>query len=177
MVVASGAAQTAVRLVQLQALLRSRAWAYNEDLPELLESTQRALALSAANRPHSSILCARYVARSRKLHYVHAGQLPPFVVRLTAGDPALGSIVESPRIEGEVGLQRGEVVAIASAGILAAANSRGEKWGENRLISTILQVQSQRAVESASYALWSAEEFSERSPAAPPRVLLMMRAV
>jgi len=181
------AEETAVRLVQLQALLRSRAWAYNEDLPELLESTQRALALSAANRPPIAIFCARFVARSRKLQYVNAGHLAPFVVRqtpdgaevtrLTAGGPPLGTMVESPRIEGEVTLQRGDVVAVPSAGVLATPSPAGELWGESRLISTILQAQSNKSVEIASSTLRLAEEFSEKSPAAPPRVLLVMRAV
>lgn len=181
------AEETAVRLVQLQALLRSRAWAYNEDLPELLESTQRALALSAANRPPIAIFCARYVARSRKLQYVNAGHLPPYIVRqtaagaevtrLSAGGPALGSMVESPRVEGEVGLQRGDIVAIASAGVLAAGIPQGEVWGESRMISAIMQSESKKAVEIASNTLRAAEEYSEKSAAAPPRLLLVMRAV
>jgi sigma-B regulation protein RsbU (phosphoserine phosphatase) len=180
------AEETAVRLVQLQALLRSRAWAYNEDLPELLESTQRALALSAANRPPISIFCARYVARSRKLQYVNAGHLPPFVVRqtaegaevtrLTAGGPPLGVLTDSPRIEGEVGLQRGDVVAVPSAGVLATPSPAGDLWGESRLISTILQVQTQKSVEVSNNTLRAADEFSEKSTAVPPRVLLVMRA-
>ncbi|MGC4052560.1 MAG: SpoIIE family protein phosphatase [Paludibaculum sp.] len=177
--------EAAVRLVQLQALLRTRARAYTEDLAELLESTQRALGPSAAERPPIGLFCARYVSGSGKLQYLNAGVYPPLLIRrtgegaqiarLSCGGPPIGAGPEGPRQVGEVEVRPGDLVAIASSGLAQAPGPECEVWGEPRFIDTVQGWESQRARDIVHLTLHSVHEFTGKNMSAPPRFLIILR--
>ncbi|QOY90480.1 PP2C family protein-serine/threonine phosphatase [Paludibaculum fermentans] len=177
--------EAAVRLVQLQALLRTRARAYTEDLAELLESTQRALGPNAVGRPPVGLFCARYVAGSGKLQYLNAGVYPPLLIRrtsegaeimrLSCGGPPIGIGPEGPRQVGEVEIHSGDLVAIGSAGLAQAPGPECEVWGEPRYIDTVQSWESQRARDIAHLTLHSVYEFTGKNMQAPPRMLIILR--
>ncbi|MBN9663483.1 MAG: SpoIIE family protein phosphatase [Acidobacteria bacterium] len=177
--------QAAVRLVQLQALLRTRARAYTEDLAELLESTHRALGTGAADHPPIGLFCARYVSGSGKLQYVNAGVYPPLlirrtsegaeIIRMSCGGPPIGVGPEGPRQVGEVEIRPGDLVAIGSAGMAQAPGPECEVWGEPRYIDTVQSWESQRARDIAHLTLHSVFEFTGKNMMAPPRFLIILR--
>jgi hypothetical protein len=177
--------EAAVRLVQLQALLRTRARAYTEDLAELLESTHRALGPRAADRPPVGLFCARYVSGSGKLQYLNAGVYPPLLIRrtsegaqitrLSCGGPPIGVGPEGPRQVGEVEVRPGDLVAIGSAGLAQAPGPECEVWGEPRFIDTVQSWESQRARDIAHLTLHSVYEFTGKNMMAPPRFLIILR--
>lgn len=179
------AEDASVRLVQLQALLRTRARAYHEDLAELAGSTRRAIALSAAGRPPISLFCARFVSGSSRLRYLNAGVYPPIhlrrtaegaqIVRLTTGGDPLEAQSSSLFQEGEIDFLPGDVLAIASAGIPNAASPDGEAWGEGGLLDALLAGDTRPASEIAAQTLTAATAFTAASPAQPPRLLLVLR--
>jgi len=177
-----------VRLVQLQALLRARACAYDEDLAELVQSTRRALAVSSANRPPIALFCARYVSGTRVLHYLNAGMLPPLLIRrsadgagirrLTTGGPALCAHEErEARFEaGEVELEPGDLLVLPSPGLCAAAAPQGEAWGETALSRLLLEDLKLPSAQICRHALAAADEHARRNPQAAPRMLVVLRA-
>ncbi|WP_321477769.1 PP2C family protein-serine/threonine phosphatase [uncultured Paludibaculum sp.] len=177
--------EAAARMVQLQTLLRTRARAYTEDLAELLESTQRALGPSAANRPPIGLFCARYVSGSGRLQYLNAGAYPPVLIRrtaegaeimrLTCGGAPIGAGPEGPRQVGEVEIRSGDLLAIGSAGLAQAPGLDGETWGEPRYIDTLQSWESQRARDIVHLTLHSVHEFSGKNPQVPPRLLIVLR--
>ncbi|MBI5282882.1 MAG: serine/threonine-protein phosphatase [Candidatus Solibacter usitatus] len=179
--------EAAVRLVQLQALLRGHALTGEENLAEMLDSTRRALALSAANREPVALFCARYTASSGKLHYVNAGHYPPLllrrgpegaqITRLTTGGPPLGAPDAPPLEEASIDLLAGDILAISSAGIPAALAPDLAPWGEGALVDALLRSDSQTARELVSSTLASALEFTDRDPSQPPRLLIVLRAI
>lgn len=179
--------EAAVRMIQLQALLRTRARAYTEDLGELLESTQRALAPSSVNRAPIGLFCARYVAGQRSLQYLNAGVYPPVFIRrtakgaeikrLTCGGPPIGEGPQGPRQVGEVEFEAGDLVAIGSAGLAEAPGPDGARWGERGYIDTLQDWESQRARDIAHLALHSAHEYTGRNMQVPPRMLIVLRPV
>jgi len=181
------AEEASVRLVQLQALLRTRARAYQEDLAELLESTRRALSLTAANRPPISLFCARFNSGSSKLHFVNAGHYPPLlmrlqpdgaqIARLTTGDPALCVGSSCSFHEGEVEILNGDVISIASSSIPAATNPEAQPWGETNFVDSLLGWESQRPHELAQLTLASALEYTGHDLNQPPRFLIILRPV
>lgn len=174
-----------VRLVQLQALLRTRARAYHEDLAELLRSTRRAIALSAANHEPVSLFCARYLTGSGRLQYVNAGLYPPILlrrsaaggetIRLTRGGEPLAAGAETPYEVGELEVRHGDLLAVASSGVAESANAAGEGWGETRLVDALAGLESQRSSEVVELALRAADEFAGRDPSQAPRVLLVLQ--
>ncbi|GEM_PF-2044678 len=178
------AEDAAVRLVQIQALLRTRARAYCEDLGELLESTRRAIVLSAAARPSVSLFCARY-SSSNRLHFVNAGHYPPLLMRrtpegaeisrLTTGGPALSAGSPASFEEGEVELNPGDLIAIGSASIPSVVNAEAQTWGESSFVNSLLEWENQDLREMAHHTLASALDFSSNDPNQPPRTIILLR--
>jgi hypothetical protein len=177
--------EAAVRLVQLQALLRTRARAYHEDLAELADSTRRAIALSAASRPPISLFCARFVSGESRLKYLNAGIYPPIhlrrtpggaqIVRLTTGRDPIEAQSAALLEEGEIDFLPGDLLAIASSGIPAAAAPDGSAWGEGGLVDALLDAEHEPAADIAHRTLAAAAHFTSGSPQQPPRVLLVLR--
>ncbi|HEY3444502.1 MAG TPA: PP2C family protein-serine/threonine phosphatase [Paludibaculum sp.] len=175
----------AVRLVQFQALLRSRAWAYNEDLAELVESTARALLLSTANHPPIAFFCARPILGGRRMQYLNAGHYPPIllrrtgsgaeVTRLHSGGPAIGETLDIQYQVGEIELQAGDLVAIPSRGLVNALNSESEIWGESRLVDSLLGWESRPVKEIVQQALHGVDAFTGKDPNQPARFLIVLR--
>jgi serine phosphatase RsbU (regulator of sigma subunit) len=177
--------EAAIRLIQLQALLRSRFWAYGDDLRELLESTERAL-LAARNESRPlRLFCARYRPLTRTLHYVNAGYYAPMLLRVHAKGADImrlssrsGPLCDPSRpvlVEEEIDLQQGDLLAIASPGVAATRSPQKEIWGENRLADTLLSWEGQPVQEIARLTLRTAEEFSARDPQQPARTLVLLR--
>lgn len=179
------AEEASVRLVQLQALLRTRARAYHQDLAELAESTRRAIQLSAAGRPPISLFCARFVSGSSRLRYLNAGVYPPIhlrcttegaqIVRLTAGGDPLDAQSDSHFTEGEIEFLPGDILAVGSSGIASASSPDGAAWGEGGLVDALLTGEQDRAAEIARHALDASARFTGNSKSQPPRVLLVLR--
>ncbi|MBI4889814.1 MAG: SpoIIE family protein phosphatase [Acidobacteria bacterium] len=180
------AEDASVRLVQLQAILRTRARAYNEDLAELLESTRRALEFSAAGLPPIALFCARYASGSHSLQYVNAGIYPPLcllqgadgaqVTRLQICGQAItpGEDAAAFRQE-EIAIQPGDALAVVSSGIPGALNSDGQTWGELGLGQALLDADSHTSSELADATLAAASAFTAANPQLPPRIVMVLR--
>lgn len=179
--------EASVRLVQLQALLRTRARAYHEDLAELAESIRRAVAQSAAARPPIALFCARFVSGSPRLRYLNAGVYPPIhlrrtpegaqLVRLTTGGDPIEAQSSALFEEGEIEFLPGDLLAIATSGIPSAAAPDGTVWGEGGLVDALLSGEKDRAADIARQTLDAALAFTASSQAQPPRVLLVLRRI
>ncbi|HET7291884.1 MAG TPA: SpoIIE family protein phosphatase [Vicinamibacteria bacterium] len=81
---------------------------------------------------------------ARRLRYVNAGHIPPYLVRadgscgrLTDGGPALGLIEDAPYDAGEVTLAPGDLVAMVTDGATEAASESGEEFGDARIESAL----------------------------------------
>jgi hypothetical protein len=180
----AGFEEAAIRMLQLQALLRTRARAYHEDLAELAESTRRAMQSPGGDWPAARIFLARYRSGMRRLQYINAGFLPPFLFRRTAlGAEALRLRHTGPPFdarsnlrceEAEVELAPGDLLLAVSSGVPAARNAAGEAWSEVRLIEAMAGWQpapAQTLLEQAA-ASWSG--FLGGVPH-PPHLFLLLR--
>jgi phosphoserine phosphatase RsbU/P len=93
---------------------------------------------------------------ARRLRYVNAGHIPPFLVRadgscgrLTDGGPALGLIEDAAYEAGEVELGSGDLVAMVTDGATEANSIAGEEFGDERIEETLRGC----AGRSAAFAL------------------------
>ncbi|MDP9170330.1 MAG: PP2C family protein-serine/threonine phosphatase, partial [Acidobacteriota bacterium] len=85
--------------------------------------------------------------RRGMLHYVNAGHLPPLlvrhdghaprVIRLDEGGPVLGLLPDARYSQTTVNICPGDLLVLFSDGILEAANTRDEEFGEQGVISAI----------------------------------------
>lgn len=183
--VAGAEEEAAVRLVQLQAVLRGRAAAPGADLAAMIKSTSSALANYAAGALPIALFCARYDPATSTLQYVNAGHFPPILLRrtpegasalrLNAGGAALGGPADEPLERGSLQLMSGDLLALVSEGVVTARNSQGEPWGEGRLIDTLLSWESQPARDIAHLTLHTVEEFTDKDPTAPARFIFVLR--
>jgi hypothetical protein len=181
----SGYEEAAIRMVQLQALLRARARAYHEDLAELAASTRRALHAPGADWPAARIFLARYRSGARRLQYVNAGFLPPFLFRRTAlGAEALRLRHTGPPFEAhsslrceeaETELAPGDLLLAVSSTVPAAQNAAGEAWSEVRLIETMIGWQPGPAKDLLEQAADSWRRHLAPAGKRPPHLFLLLR--
>lgn len=181
----SGFEEAAIRMVQLQALLRTRARAYHEDLAELAESTRRAMLSPGADWPAARLFLARYRSGARRLQYINAGFLPPFLFRRTAlGAEALRLRHTGPPFESrsgfrceeaEIELAPGDLLLAVSSAVPAAANPAGEAWSEVRLVETLSGWQPAPAQALLDQAVSSWRAFLGPGAALPPHLFLLLR--
>lgn len=181
----AGFEEAALRIVQLQALLRTRARAYQEDLAELVASTRRALEAPGARWPQVRLFAALYRSGTRRLRYVNAGFLPPFlfrrtmegaeVLRLRHTGPPLASDSALRCEEAEVELAPGDLLVAVSSTVPAAVNAEGECWGEVRLIDSLDGWKPAPARELHAQAVAAWEAFTAPPAPRPPSLFLLLR--
>jgi sigma-B regulation protein RsbU (phosphoserine phosphatase) len=97
---------------------------------------------STAKETFATLFWAYYDAPL--LHYVNAGHLPPMLLRasgaverLTEGGPVLGVIPDATFRQGVVQLEPGDLLVLYSDGVLEAADSTEQEFGEARLESIV----------------------------------------
>lgn len=177
--------EAAVRLVQLQALVRSRFRAYDEDLPALVASVVRALKWPEGVPP-LRMFVARYTPDRPGFTFVNAGFFPPMLLRRNEtgadllrlqGEAApLDSQNEGGWAEGQVTLSTGDLVVIANEAVTLSSSAEGDAWGEGRLIDTLLGWEDQPIADLVSLARRTIEEHEGPLAAdAPSRLLMVLR--
>ncbi|NWF84119.1 MAG: SpoIIE family protein phosphatase [Bryobacteraceae bacterium] len=176
-----------VRFVQLQALIRSRFRAYDEDLSAMLSSVRRALTWPEG-APPVRLFVARFNPESQSLTYVNAGFCPPMLLRRseTGADllrlqgqvSPLDPKCESAWMERPVRLGNGDMMVIANDAVTRIAGTDdAEPWSEGRLIDTLLGWEDQPIGDLVGLARKTIEEREgPLAAAAPPRVLMVLRA-
>jgi len=178
-------AEAIVRLVQLQALVRSRFRAYDEDLPALIASVGRALK-GPEDTPPVRLFVARYTPDTPGLTFVNAGFFPPMLLRrnqagadllrLYGETSPLNSLNEGGCFERRVALAAGDLVVIANKAVTLASGPDGESWGEGRLVDTLLGWEEQPIGDLVSLARRTIEEHEGPLAAdAPSRLLMVLR--
>jgi serine phosphatase RsbU (regulator of sigma subunit) len=180
----TGGLQIAVEMVRLQTLLRSRFYVYGEDLREMLDSVERALLATEGARQPIRLLLGRYDAVNRRLVYVNAGYLPPILLinrndgsetrRLAStGRPLTGEGPADWQVM-EVELRRRDLFLAISPGLLRPPDAL-EKWGENRLLETMLDLEKQPAPAIAHRLVREAAGYEDDSQPKGERSVIVLR--
>jgi sigma-B regulation protein RsbU (phosphoserine phosphatase) len=139
----------ALLMASLHALLRSHATSHVHDLEGLARELNEHLFESTDEARFATLFFAVYDDRARLLRCLNAGHVPPLILRaprdgrarevqrLHAGGTVLGMFPEE-RFEIEsVDLHSGDLLLVYSDGVTEAANSRGDLFGESRLIDAL----------------------------------------
>jgi len=109
------------------------------------EQLNRLLCERASQERFASLFWGYFDVRTGFLHYVNCGHCAPLlfrsggadVSRLCDGGPVLGLLPQARFEQGVERLERGDVLVLYSDGVVEAANSSGEEFGEHRLIAAV----------------------------------------
>jgi hypothetical protein len=153
-------------------------------------ATAELLARSVGRRKEDELrairlFCGYYDANSRRVRFLNAGYVAPFLFRLTGqgaqvmrlanGGGALGGPAGEGWKEEEIDLQPGDLLVGCTESLIKATNSEGEIWGEARLLETVMSWESQKLGDVAQLILKTANEFSAPSERDHARMITLMR--
>jgi hypothetical protein len=110
------------------------------------ERLNHLLCLKTARERFVSLFWCYYDRQAGLLRYVNAGHLPPLLLRqngagqeverLDSGGPVLGLLPGARYKQAQVAVQPGDLLIVFSDGILEAANSRDEEFGEEGVLAS-----------------------------------------
>ncbi|HEY7292238.1 MAG TPA: SpoIIE family protein phosphatase [Vicinamibacterales bacterium] len=116
------------------------------DLAEAIGNLNRLVCESSAANRYATFFAAEYDALTRRLTYVNAGHLPPFVFRTTnPGDalrldpsgPVVGFLPDCSYAARSIQLECGDILLMVTDGITEANAGSDVEWGESRLAELI----------------------------------------
>lgn len=120
---------------------------------QLMERLNRFLCASTQESKYVTLFYGEVEAGARRLSYVTAGHIPPYLVRaggelerLRAGGPVLGLLEDAVFEEGEVALGQDDLLAVVTDGVTEALSPGDEDFGDERVGATL------QAVEPAAEA-------------------------
>jgi sigma-B regulation protein RsbU (phosphoserine phosphatase) len=113
--------------------------------PELLMARlNRFLFESTQENKYVTFFYAELAARQRRLRYVNAGHVPPFLLRadgaserLECGGPVLGLLEDAAYEVGEVTLAPGDMVVMVTDGVSEAASPDDREFGDERVLEAL----------------------------------------
>lgn len=118
-----------------------------ENHEQAAERLNHLLCMKTARERFVSLFWCCFDRRASVLRYVNAGHLPPLLIRqnggsheverLDAGGPVLGLLPGVRYRQAEVPVHPGDLLVVFSDGILEAANSQDQEFGEERVIASV----------------------------------------
>lgn len=142
----------ALLMGMIQGAVRSSAWYRDAAAQEAFARQLNSLLCNrSAGAKFASLLWGTYDPGRARLSYVNAGHCPGFVVgrkgitRLDSSGPVLGLLPDSRFEQATVDCEQGDLLVLYSDGIVEAANSKGEEFGEERLCAALRRCQGESA--------------------------------
>jgi sigma-B regulation protein RsbU (phosphoserine phosphatase) len=138
----------ALLMATLRAFLRGQTVRGRADLAGLIADLSGLVYESSAPNRYATFFYAEYEPASRRLVYVNGGHNPPVLLRaavsgearverLDAGGPVIGLLPECAYSQGEVQLERGDLLVAFTDGVSEAMNAAQEEWGEERMLPVL----------------------------------------
>jgi len=134
----------ALLMANLHGSLRAQCALGESDPVRLLAGVNRHLHQHTETQHYVTAFFAVYDDRTRALRYVNCGHCAPLLLRRTAAlerlDPTATVLGLFPDWEGsiaEVCIEPGDLLAMYTDGITEARHTRGEEFGEGRLLSAL----------------------------------------
>jgi sigma-B regulation protein RsbU (phosphoserine phosphatase) len=107
---------------------------------QVLERLNRFLYANTQTSRYVTLFYAELEPARRRLAYVNAGHVPPYLVRanggeerLTAGGPVLGLLEDVALESGEADFAPGDLLAAVTDGVTEALSPGGDEFGDSRV--------------------------------------------
>ena len=172
---------SAVLMASIQTSLRSQLMLDPDSLARLMTDFNTAVcSFSAADR-YSTLFCSILDMSTRKITYVNAGHVRPFVLRgtelleLSTGGMPVG-LLEFTRYEQEtVQLEPGDTVLSYSDGFSDAANWERTPWGDTRVGELLVQCRGASVQEVVNRLVKEADAFTGTAPQSDDMTAIVFR--
>jgi sigma-B regulation protein RsbU (phosphoserine phosphatase) len=132
-----------------------RALAGSEPAPRVLERLNRFVYASTETSRYVTLFYGELDPATRRLVYVNAGHVPPFVVRskgseerLRSGGPVLGLLDEVTLEPGELQLDPGDLLVAVTDGVTEAVDAKGREFGDERVRQALASREGAGAAET-----------------------------
>ena len=139
----------ALMMSHLQALAHGRLLSADETRTQpppatFVKGLNRDLRGRFGDNRYTTMFYGEFDSRTKALHYINAGHTPPILIsesgeakKLVEGDLPVGLFPQATYDELQVDLSMGGAVVVYTDGVTDALNSRGEDFGEARLIECL----------------------------------------
>ena len=171
----------ALMMAHLQAVAHGRMLALDQSSARPSPATFAAMLSRDLDRRfgdnrYATMFYGEYDSTTATLRYVNAGHCPPILISsdgevtvLPDGDLPIGLFPETTYCEQRISLASGSAIVVYSDGLIDALNSKGEEFGEERLVSCCRLLPKGETAESICTSLsqrvaeWSAgaEQFDD----------------
>jgi sigma-B regulation protein RsbU (phosphoserine phosphatase) len=128
----------------------------------LMERLSRFLFENTQDNRYVTLFYAELAADGRRVRYVNAGHVPPYLIaadgscrRLGEGGPVLGLLESMPYEVGDLRLGPGDLLAMVTDGATEALSTADEEFGDDRVLAS-LRAAAQGSAGDAVAALASA---------------------
>jgi sigma-B regulation protein RsbU (phosphoserine phosphatase) len=118
----------------------------------LMQKLNRFLCESTEPQRYVTLFYGELDPLQRRLVYVNAGHVPPFLVgadggrrRLTQGGPVLGLLDQAAHEMGQATLEAGDVLALVTDGVTEAFSERQEEMGDTPVFEALEAARGQGA--------------------------------
>ncbi|MBL8168887.1 MAG: SpoIIE family protein phosphatase [Acidobacteria bacterium] len=133
---------------RLSAQMADEFQAYTHPVRRIVQRVNQQIAVSMVDASYITFFYAEFDERANTLRYTNAGHNPPLLLRakhgvepqverLECGGMVLGLFPDAEYDDAVLQLERGDLLAAFTDGLLEARNPQGEELGEDRLIAAL----------------------------------------
>jgi sigma-B regulation protein RsbU (phosphoserine phosphatase) len=150
---------------------------------EVIRYLNRLLYEASSASRYATLFFVVYDPVVQTLTYVNAGHNPPLLLRdnqitkLECGGPVLGLLQDSTYEQETLPFKVCDTLTAYTDGITEAINPRGDEWGEQGLVDTILQQDCPTAAASVQGILSTLQAFTSGTPQGDDMTLLVLRRI
>jgi phosphoserine phosphatase RsbU/P len=173
----------ALMMASLEASLRGQV-SVGLDLAELMTRINSLVYDASPASRYATLFYAQYDPRSLRLSYVNAGHNPPVILhksagvgqvfRLETGGPPIGLLRDCYQ-QDSFSLRPGDLAVLFTDGVSESMNSRGDDWGEDRLIECAKTCHGLTALDTMTRILADAEAFAAGASQHDDMTLVVLR--
>jgi sigma-B regulation protein RsbU (phosphoserine phosphatase) len=160
-----------------------RALAGSEPAPRVLERLNRFVYASTETSRYVTLFYGELDPATRRLVYVNAGHVPPFVVRskgdeerLRSGGPVLGLLDEVALEPGELVLEPGDVLVAVTDGVTEAVDPGGREFGDERVRQALASRAGAGALETLAGLVSAVDAWTGPAGCSDDLTALILRA-
>jgi sigma-B regulation protein RsbU (phosphoserine phosphatase) len=160
-----------------------RALAGSEPAPRVLERLNRFVFASTETSRYVTLFYGELDPATRRLVYVNAGHVPPFVMRsrggeerLRSGGPVLGLLDEVELEPGELVLDADDVLVAVTDGVTEAVDASGREFGDERVSQALASRTGAGAVETLAGLVSAVDAWAGPAGCSDDLTALILRA-
>jgi sigma-B regulation protein RsbU (phosphoserine phosphatase) len=160
-----------------------RALAGSEPAPRVLERLNRFVYASTETSRYVTLFYGELDPATRRLVYVNAGHVPPFVVRsqgseerLRSGGPVLGLLDEVVLEPGELQLDPGDLLVAVTDGVTEAVDANGREFGDERVRQALASRKGADASETLAGLVSAVDAWTGAAGCSDDLTALILRA-